>query len=91
MGDSNSVGLSFVLKKEGYKIAHIEAGMRSYDKRMLEEINTTLNTIIKNKNLEIWKASKFKKTLTMEETLNFVYSKIKKFVNFFYILVINYG
>ena len=39
LGDSNSVGLSFVLKKEGYKIAHIEAGMRSYDKRMLEEIN----------------------------------------------------
>jgi UDP-N-acetylglucosamine 2-epimerase (non-hydrolysing) len=27
------------LKKEGYKIGHIEAGMRSYDKRMLEEIN----------------------------------------------------
>jgi UDP-N-acetylglucosamine 2-epimerase (non-hydrolysing) len=39
LGDSNSVGLSFVLKKEGYKIAHIEAGMRSYDNRMLEEIN----------------------------------------------------
>ncbi len=39
LGDSNSVGLSFVLKKEGYKIAHIEAGMRSFDKRMLEEIN----------------------------------------------------
>jgi UDP-N-acetylglucosamine 2-epimerase (non-hydrolysing) len=42
LGDSNSVGLSFVLKKEGYKIAHIEAGMRSYDKRMLEEINRTV-------------------------------------------------
>lgn len=39
LGDSNSVGLSFVLKKEGYRIAHIEAGMRSYDNRMLEEIN----------------------------------------------------
>lgn len=39
LGDSNSVGLSFVLKKEGYSIAHIEAGMRSYDDRMLEEIN----------------------------------------------------
>ena len=39
LGDSNSVGLSFVLKKEGYKIGHIEAGMRSYDNRMLEEIN----------------------------------------------------
>ena len=39
LGDSNSVASSLVLKKEGYKIAHIEAGMRSYDKRMLEEIN----------------------------------------------------
>ena len=27
------------LRKEGYKIGHIEAGMRSYDERMLEEIN----------------------------------------------------
>jgi len=27
------------LKKEGYRIGHIEAGMRSGDKRMLEEIN----------------------------------------------------
>ena len=39
LGDSNSVVSSVSLKKEGYKIAHIEAGMRSYDKRMLEEIN----------------------------------------------------
>lgn len=39
LGDSNSVVSSISLKKEGYKIAHIEAGMRSYDKRMLEEIN----------------------------------------------------
>jgi UDP-N-acetylglucosamine 2-epimerase (non-hydrolysing) len=39
IGDSNSVSAAFPLKKEGYKIAHIEAGMRSYDKRMLEEIN----------------------------------------------------
>ena len=39
LGDSNTVGISFSLKKQGYKIAHIEAGMRSYDKRMLEEIN----------------------------------------------------
>ena len=42
LGDSNSAGISFPLKKEGYKIAHIEAGMRSYDKRMLEEINRTV-------------------------------------------------
>lgn len=39
LGDSNSALASVPLKKEGYKIAHIEAGMRSGDKRMLEEIN----------------------------------------------------
>ena len=39
LGDSNSVVASIPLKKEGYKIAHIEAGMRSGDIRMLEEIN----------------------------------------------------
>lgn len=39
LGDSNSVLASIPLKKEGYKIAHIEAGMRSYDDRMLEEQN----------------------------------------------------
>lgn len=42
LGDSNTVLVSSVLKKEGYKIAHIEAGMRSRDKRMLEEINRTV-------------------------------------------------
>lgn len=42
LGDSNSVCVSLILKKEGYKIGHIEAGMRSYDKRMLEEINRTI-------------------------------------------------
>lgn len=39
LGDSNSVLSSLSLAKEGYKIAHIEAGMRSWDMRMLEEIN----------------------------------------------------
>jgi UDP-N-acetylglucosamine 2-epimerase (non-hydrolysing) len=39
LGDSNSVLASVVLKKEGYRIGHIEAGMRSYDDRMLEEHN----------------------------------------------------
>jgi UDP-N-acetylglucosamine 2-epimerase len=39
LGDSNSVVSAVALKKEGYKIGHIEAGMRSGDKRMLEEIN----------------------------------------------------
>jgi UDP-N-acetylglucosamine 2-epimerase len=42
LGDSNSAGVSFPLKKAGYCIGHIEAGMRSYDKRMLEEINRTV-------------------------------------------------
>ncbi len=42
LGDSNSAGVAFPLKKEGYKIGHIEAGMRSFDKRMLEEINRTV-------------------------------------------------
>lgn len=42
LGDSNTVGVSFPLKKEGYKIAHVEAGMRSGDRRMLEEINRTV-------------------------------------------------
>jgi UDP-N-acetylglucosamine 2-epimerase len=39
LGDSNSVVSSVALKKEGYTIAHIEAGMRSYDNHMLEETN----------------------------------------------------
>jgi len=39
LGDSNSVCCAVPLKKEGYQIGHIEAGMRSYDRRMLEEIN----------------------------------------------------
>lgn len=39
LGDSNSVTSALPLKKEGYMIGHIEAGMRSYDKRMLEELN----------------------------------------------------
>ena len=42
LGDSNSVVSSVSLRKEGYKIGHIEAGMRSGDKRMLEEINRTV-------------------------------------------------
>ena len=42
LGDSNTASVSLPLKKEGYKICHIEAGMRSGDKRMLEEINRTI-------------------------------------------------
>lgn len=42
LGDSNTAAISLPLKKEGYKICHIEAGMRSYDKRMLEELNRTV-------------------------------------------------
>lgn len=39
LGDSNSVMLAPSLKKECYRIGHIEALMRSHDIRMLEEIN----------------------------------------------------
>ena len=39
LGDSNTVCAALPLRKEGYIIGHIEAGMRSYDNRMLEEIN----------------------------------------------------
>jgi len=39
LGDSNSVLSAVPVRKEGYKVGHIEAGMRSYDERMLEEIN----------------------------------------------------
>lgn len=39
LGDSNSVAVSIPLFKEGYKIGHIEGGMRSYDRRMPEETN----------------------------------------------------
>ncbi len=42
LGDANTSAVSLPLKKAGYKIGHIEAGMRSYDKRMLEEINRTV-------------------------------------------------
>lgn len=42
LGDANTVAVSFPLKKEGYRICHIEAGMRSGDMRMLEEINRTV-------------------------------------------------
>ena len=42
LGDSNSAAVSMPLKKEGYEIGHIEAGMRSGDKHMLEEINRTV-------------------------------------------------
>ena len=42
LGDSNTVCAALSLRKEGYRIGHIEAGMRSFDKRMLEEINRTV-------------------------------------------------
>jgi UDP-N-acetylglucosamine 2-epimerase (non-hydrolysing) len=46
LGDSNSVLASVPLKKEGYKIAHVEAGMRSFDRRMFEEINRTVCDVV---------------------------------------------
>lgn len=42
LGDSNTVCAALPLRKEGYMVGHIEAGMRSFDKRMLEEINRTV-------------------------------------------------
>lgn len=42
LGDSNTVCAALPLRKAGYIIGHIEAGMRSFDKRMLEEINRTV-------------------------------------------------
>lgn len=42
LGDSNTCAAALPLKKEGYKIGHIEAGMRSYDRTMLEELNRTV-------------------------------------------------
>lgn len=41
LGDSNTVCAALPLRKEGFIIGHIEAGMRSFDKRMLEEVNRT--------------------------------------------------
>ena len=35
-----------------------------------KKINRTLATIFKEKNIEIWKASKYKKILNMKEILN---------------------
>ncbi|MCK4613808.1 MAG: UDP-N-acetylglucosamine 2-epimerase [Thermoplasmata archaeon] len=42
LGDSNSVMVSAPLFKEGYTIGHIEGGMRSYDRRMPEEVNRVI-------------------------------------------------
>ena len=42
LGDSNSAMIAPTLFKEGFRIGHIEGGMRSYDKRMMEEINRVL-------------------------------------------------
>lgn len=42
LGDSNSAMVSALLFKEGYKIGHIEGGMRSYDRRMPEEVNRVI-------------------------------------------------
>lgn len=42
LGDSNSALVSAPLFKEGFKIGHIEGGMRSYDRRMPEEVNRVI-------------------------------------------------
>jgi len=42
LGDSNSALASIPLFKEGFRIGHIEGGMRSYDRRMPEEVNRVI-------------------------------------------------
>lgn len=42
LGDSHSAMVSAPLFKEGYRIGHIEGGMRSYDRRMPEEVNRVI-------------------------------------------------
>ncbi len=42
LGDSHSALASVPLFKEGYRIGHIEGGMRSYDRRMPEEVNRVI-------------------------------------------------
>jgi len=42
LGDSNSALVSAPLFKGGYRIGHIEGGMRSYDRRMPEEVNRVI-------------------------------------------------
>lgn len=42
LGDSNSALAAVPLFKEGYRIGHIEGGMRSYDRRMPEEVNRVI-------------------------------------------------
>ena len=42
LGDSHSALASAPLFKEGYRIGHIEGGMRSYDRRMPEEVNRVI-------------------------------------------------
>jgi UDP-N-acetylglucosamine 2-epimerase len=39
LGDANTVSLSLPIKRDGWKIAHIEAGMRNGNEWMPEEIN----------------------------------------------------
>jgi len=39
LGDANTVSLCLSIKRDGWKIAHIEAGMRNGDEWMPEEIN----------------------------------------------------
>lgn len=90
LGDSNTVACSVSLKKEGYTIGHIEAGMRSGDKKMLEEINRTvcdhcsdyLFTYHKNYKKKLLKENINKKSIfvvgnTIVEVCNKVVEKLK--------------
>ena len=45
VGDVNStMACAIVAKKEGVLVAHVEAGLRSYDMRMLKKLNVWLQT-----------------------------------------------
>jgi UDP-N-acetylglucosamine 2-epimerase (non-hydrolysing) len=48
LGDSNSAAVAPVVRKEGIAVAHIEAGMRSHDWRMLEEVNRVVCDHVSN-------------------------------------------
>lgn len=43
VGDVNATNAcSFVAKQNGVKVIHVEAGLRSFDRRMPEEVNRVL-------------------------------------------------
>ena len=83
LGDSNSVLASIPIKKMGIKVAHIEAGMRSGDVRMLEETNrkvcdhcsSFLFTYHKNYSKNLYREGIFKGVYTVGNTIKEVITK----------------